>query len=171
MIQRLHLHEKSRNQWELLLKEQVIGSIQIEGEILKWKIDPQYQGQGFAIEAGLAIREYAFNTLKMKRLVVDAKDDYDACIAQKLGMVRAKGQIYDVHRLEIIPYDSNWQTLYKQQAELLSFLPVKMHHIGSTAIIGCTAKPIIDILGETPKIGAIDQFNQQIDYNSYCSTK
>lgn len=42
-----------------------------------------------------------------------------------------------------------------------AYLPeLKLHHIGSTAIRGISAKPIIDILGEVQSVDSMDQFRQ-----------
>lgn len=45
-------------------------------------------GQGFASEATLAVRDYAFNTLQLRRLVAMIAPDNAAslCVARKLGM-------------------------------------------------------------------------------------
>jgi GrpB-like predicted nucleotidyltransferase (UPF0157 family) len=51
--------------------------------------------------------------------------------------------------IEIHPYDRNWPNLFRQAAEpireTLGELALRIDHIGSTAIPGAAAKPIIDI--------------------------
>lgn len=52
--------------------------------------------------------------------------------------------------IAIMPYDERWPGLYdEEQRYLLSFLPsdlvLRIAHIGSTAIPGLSAKPIIDV--------------------------
>jgi GrpB-like predicted nucleotidyltransferase (UPF0157 family) len=41
-------------------------------------------------------------------------------------------------------------------ATQLSDLPIELHHIGSTAIPGIAAKPVIDMLGIVPAVEALD---------------
>jgi GrpB-like predicted nucleotidyltransferase (UPF0157 family) len=55
--------------------------------------------------------------------------------------------------IEIVPYDSSWPELFRQEAERLRrWLPKgtirRIEHFGSTAVPGLAAKPIIDILVE-----------------------
>lgn len=50
----------------------------------------------------------------------------------------------------LVPYDPEWPALYAQEAarirEALGMRVVQLEHIGSTAVPGLTAKPIIDIM-------------------------
>jgi len=66
-------------------------------------------------------------------------------------------------RVEVVPYNPQWPHRYKSEAELLagtlSQELIIVHHIGSTAIPGMSAKPIIDILAEVRSIEHIDSFN------------
>lgn len=60
--------------------------------------------------------------------------------------------------IQIVPYSSKWPTLFAEEA---SFLPFTSYHIGSTAIPGLKAKPIIDILGvvdDIRSVGTIDGY-------------
>lgn len=52
--------------------------------------------------------------------------------------------------VEVLPYDPRWPMLYAaEEAFLIASLPqdlvVHIAHIGSTAIPGCSAKPVIDV--------------------------
>lgn len=53
-------------------------------------------------------------------------------------------------KVNVVPPDPVWAIMYEREArrlrEVLIDLDVDIHHIGSTAIIGIFAKPIIDIL-------------------------
>jgi GrpB-like predicted nucleotidyltransferase (UPF0157 family) len=51
-------------------------------------------------------------------------------------------------RVELVAYDPEWPTLYEMERERLEplFDALKIHHIGSTAVPGLLAKPIIDIV-------------------------
>lgn len=52
--------------------------------------------------------------------------------------------------VELAPYDPRWPTLFKaeraQIQAVLGGLVIEIHHIGSTAVPGLLAKPIIDIM-------------------------
>jgi GrpB-like predicted nucleotidyltransferase (UPF0157 family) len=59
----------------------------------------------------------------------------------------------------IVPYDSSWPDLFRQEKEhLLSSLPNELirriEHFGSTAVPGLAAKPIVDILVEVTDLEA-----------------
>lgn len=59
--------------------------------------------------------------------------------------------------IEVVDYDPSWPAAASAElvrlAEALSAWRVEIEHIGSTAVPGCTAKPIIDILvGTEPNV-------------------
>lgn len=71
--------------------------------------------------------------------------------------------------IELLPYDPAWPDQYQQEAEQLSAIfsdqLVSIHHIGSTAIPGIKAKPVIDILVVVREIEQVEPFNQaMIDF-------
>lgn len=75
-----------------------------------------------------------------------------------------------MRKVEVVPYDWNWQNLY--QAESISVAKalqnvIAIHHIGSTAIIGIYAKPIIDILVEVKDINSVDGYNTAMETLNY----
>ena len=163
----LSLDQKNENSWDILKDGKKAGQIQLDSEAVSWEILPAFWGQGLAVEAGLIVRHIALHERKMPQLLHHAKDDYDACIARRLGMIRMQGQTYNVERIQIIPYDPKWPKVFEAEIKKLSFLPATFHHIGSTSIEGCAAKPIIDILGETHKLEEIDAFNQKMEDLGY----
>ena len=59
-----------------------------------------------------------------------------------LGMAR--------HKVEIVDYDPEWVTLFSEERGrilgVIGHLGVAVEHIGSTAVVGLGAKPIIDIM-------------------------
>ncbi len=68
-------------------------------------------------------------------------------------------------------YDKNWIELYKKEAKKIREIfigeLVEMNHIGSTAVPGLKAKPIIDIMPVVKNIEKVDIFNEkmiEIDY-------
>lgn len=56
--------------------------------------------------------------------------------------------------VEIVSYDPAWPALYEREAErlrrALSHVPFRVDHVGSTAVPGLAAKPIVDVLGGRP---------------------
>lgn len=66
-------------------------------------------------------------------------------------------QIGKIFPIEIIPYQEVWESLFLVEKELITnilidFSKISIEHIGSTAIQGLFAKPIIDILLEYPSL-------------------
>lgn len=59
----------------------------------------------------------------------------------------------------IVPYDSRWPELFRQEREhLLACLPSdlirRIEHFGSTAVPGLAAKPVVDVLVEVANLEA-----------------
>ena len=56
--------------------------------------------------------------------------------------------------VRIVPYDSTWPLEFSAEAARIERacdgLPIRLEHIGSTAIPGLAAKPVIDILAGRP---------------------
>ncbi len=70
-------------------------------------------------------------------------------------------------------HQEEWQEKFLHEQAILQKvfqpLPCDFHHIGSTSLKGACAKPIIDILGVTPDITAIDPYNPQLEKLGYSS--
>ena len=68
-----------------------------------------------------------------------------------------------LRKIEVVPHNSNWSPLFKVEAEKIAAVlgqeVIAIHHIGSTAILTISAKPIIDLLVEVHRIEKIDDFN------------
>ncbi len=66
-------------------------------------------------------------------------------------------------KVELTPHNPHWAGEYENEAERLTavFRPhlQAIHHIGSTAVPGIQAKPIIDILIEVDDIERVDGYN------------
>jgi GrpB-like predicted nucleotidyltransferase (UPF0157 family) len=65
-------------------------------------------------------------------------------------------------RVEIVPYDPAWPEAFRREtAHLRACLPVELigriEHFGSTAVPGLAAKPIVDMLIETPSLAAVQE--------------
>lgn len=67
--------------------------------------------------------------------------------------------------VRVVPYSPRWPEAYAAEAaairEALAGILVEIHHIGSTAVEGLAAKPIIDILPVVTDIEAVDGRNDR----------
>lgn len=74
-------------------------------------------------------------------------------------------------RIAIEQSDPTWPERYQKEALLLqrvlSDIPVAIHHIGSTAVPGLAAKPIIDILLEVTSLHLLDKYNDTLCQAGY----
>jgi len=77
----------------------------------------------------------------------------------------------DKRRVEVVFYNPNWKEMYKEESgkvkNILSDIIIDIHHIGSTAITGIKAKPVIDILVEVKDIEGVDQYNHKMKELGY----
>lgn len=73
--------------------------------------------------------------------------------------------------VEIVEYDPNWPKQFEQEAiELKKGFGnnlIAIHHVGSTAVRGLAAKPIIDMLPVVHDIAAVDELNPQMGKLGY----
>lgn len=57
--------------------------------------------------------------------------------------------------IRVVPYDPFWEVEYENESQMirniLKDVLVEIYHIGSTAVKGLSAKPIIDIMGSVAK--------------------
>jgi len=87
--------------------------------------------------------------------------------------LKNKGRVSktDKRRVEVVSYSPNWKDMYKEESEkiknVLSDIIIDIHHIGSTAIPGIKAKPVIDILVEVKDIERVDQYNHKMKELGY----
>jgi len=69
-------------------------------------------------------------------------------------------------RIEVVEYDPRWKEMFRAEAGIIALVfrqrLVAVHHIGSTAIPACSAKPVIDILVEVHDIGTVDELNADL---------
>lgn len=73
--------------------------------------------------------------------------------------------------MEVVDYDPNWISAFEKEAAMLRSVfgkrLVDVHHIGSTAVPGLQAKPIIDILVELDDTSNITSFNSAMEALGY----
>lgn len=71
----------------------------------------------------------------------------------------------------IQPYQAKWaedfQYLSKQLYEVLAGLPIRIEHVGSTAVVGLAAKPIIDIDIVFPQAISFDSVRTKLEAAGY----
>ncbi len=71
-----------------------------------------------------------------------------------------------LRRVEVVPHSPGWADEFRAEAERLRATLgdeiVAVHHVGSTAIPGIKAKPIIDILLEVREVEGLDEANSEM---------
>ena len=74
-------------------------------------------------------------------------------------------------RVQVVAHDPTWKDAFEaeatQIAQALGDVVVSVHHIGSTAIPGIAAKPIIDILLEVDDLVRLDNGTSAIERLGY----
>ncbi len=69
-----------------------------------------------------------------------------------------------VRKVNVVPHNPNWAAQYKIEADriwaALNSEIINIHHIGSTAIPGISAKPVLDLLIEVISLERIDQLDE-----------
>ena len=74
-------------------------------------------------------------------------------------------------KVEIVPYDSEWPALFNglgvKFREALGDVALRIDHIGSTAVPGLAAKPIIDIQISVASFQSIDPFRLPLERLGY----
>ena len=76
-----------------------------------------------------------------------------------------------MREVRVVPHDPRWTVEYEREAQRLRAVfgeaALAIHHIGSTAIPGITAKPIVDILPEVRSIEHVDALNDALAAAGY----
>jgi GrpB-like predicted nucleotidyltransferase (UPF0157 family) len=71
----------------------------------------------------------------------------------------------------VVPYDPRWTGQYEAEADRLASILgdelLASHHIGSTAVPGLAAKPIIDILLVVRSVFTLDGYNERLRLAGY----
>jgi GrpB-like predicted nucleotidyltransferase (UPF0157 family) len=74
-------------------------------------------------------------------------------------------------KIELVSYDNSWVGQFATEARVITNLVkpefIAIHHIGSTAILGISAKPVIDILLEVVDIERLEAYNQRFEELGY----
>lgn len=73
--------------------------------------------------------------------------------------------------IRVVSYDSHWPARYEAEAkricDAVGEVVVGIHHIGSTAVPGLRAKPIIDILLEVSDLATLDARSPRLEWIGY----
>jgi GrpB-like predicted nucleotidyltransferase (UPF0157 family) len=71
----------------------------------------------------------------------------------------------------VLPYDPQWAETFLIEAKSLTAalhpLAITLHHMGSTAVPGLLAKPVIDILGAVESLDEIDTASSRLSGLGY----
>ncbi len=77
-----------------------------------------------------------------------------------MGMPPSERAYKPGREIVLAPHSTAWGPAFEREAsairEALSDLSIELHHVGSTAIPGIVAKPVIDMLGIVPAIEELD---------------
>lgn len=70
-----------------------------------------------------------------------------------------------------IPYNPSWPNQFCEEAQILQNIfgnhLLGLHHVGSTAVPGLMAKPIIDMIGEMSDVKLAEEFSAQMERLGY----
>lgn len=73
--------------------------------------------------------------------------------------------------ITVLPYNPEWPHLFQNEKNLLKNVlgeqAITIEHIGSTSVVGFSAKPIIDILIEVKNLHAVDALNEALALVGY----
>jgi GrpB-like predicted nucleotidyltransferase (UPF0157 family) len=72
--------------------------------------------------------------------------------------------------VRLLPHDPRWPLLAQAEAERIRAAfgdPLEVHHIGSTAIPGIAAKPIIDLLAVAARLDAYEEARPALEALGY----
>lgn len=76
-----------------------------------------------------------------------------------------------MRKIEIVDYNPLWSDLFNIECAVLhnklEGVAIAIHHIGSTAVPGLAAKPIIDILVEVTSLDDLDALNEVMEGIGY----
>ena len=76
-----------------------------------------------------------------------------------------------MRQVKVVPHDPQWREAFKIESERVTAAlgenVVTVHHVGSTAIPGIYAKPIIDLLVEVKDIALIDEQSSSMESLGY----
>lgn len=143
---------------------------------LGYRLLPRYWGAGYATEVGRAWIAWFEAHHPGEELFADVHPDNEKSqrVLAKLGFQRSHAEdvcgmtmlIYrrprlaGKQRVHLMPHDPRWAAEFAREASLVAEAfgewHVAIHHIGSTAIPGICAKPVIDMLAAVSDVTRLD---------------
>ncbi len=73
--------------------------------------------------------------------------------------------------IKLVPYNPSWPAQFEEEAfriqEALGSLALRVEHVGSTAVAGLVAKPVIDIQVTVPVVAPLSCYSEQLAHISY----
>lgn len=160
---------------------------------IAYRLHQTFWSKGYATECARALIRWGFDHLPQTKLMgFSHPENTRSChVLEKVGMVYAKNVIYPGHetlcqglsvkcyeihksdQIELVQYDSTWPYQAELEIEkLYQLLPrqyvVDIQHVGSTAIPGMIAKPLIDIQIAATSLDAVKNIAiQQLEKIGY----
>lgn len=129
------------------------------------------------MELGFTVRRFL---LSFRACPNPAKSIYNDSMATTKGALPVSKSLTDMSLeelwqlfpIELVEHRDCWAGWYREEASALDGilspgLPHAIHHIGSTAIDGIWAKPIVDILVELPDDAAIESAKARLAAHGY----
>ena len=143
---------------------------------LSYHLHKKFWGKGYGTELAKALIQWGFQRLSINKLVSTTYPDNIASqkVLKKAGFdCMSKKQLpdgeelfwYEIYKndsIELVPYEPQWPKMAALEIKKLrEILPtnhiIDIQHVGSTAIPGMLAKPIIDIQIAVDSLTAIKQ--------------
>ena len=128
-----------------------------------YRLHKKFWGKGYATELAKALIDWEFKHLSIDKIVAVIHPENKASqhVLEKAGMIFVgkstyfnnevfRFEIYKNDAIELIDYDPEWPIKAAKEIKTLQLILPSNHvldiqHVGSTAIPGMIAKPIVDI--------------------------
>lgn len=73
--------------------------------------------------------------------------------------------------VRVVPWDPRWPEQFEAEREellpLFGDAAAAIHHVGSTSVPGLAAKPVLDVLVETPRLRLVDAITPSLEARGY----
>jgi GrpB-like predicted nucleotidyltransferase (UPF0157 family) len=151
---------------ELTARLRAAGAEHIEDPHEAWMILFEYEGNRATL-----VDRYALEASVRSVDPGELPDDVRRRLADEVLSVRYPGiELLGAgggDSIEVVPYDEVWVDGFRawrdRLREVLAGLPVRVEHVGSTAVPGLAAKPIIDVQVSVPDVEDEDRYVAAIE--------
>ena len=76
-----------------------------------------------------------------------------------------------ITEVKLVEYNPNWPEMFKAESEilhdLLEDIAIGIHHIGSTAVLGMDAKPVVDLMVEATDLEIVQSMTDEFKKAGY----